>query len=290
MKLWPLLSLLFALTPVARAQIQVDLKFKRLQYVAYEPVTARVKITNLAGRDIDLRDADGQRWFSFEVTGSETRLIAPNAQHDEAPLHIEAGKTVTRDINLTPLYPVHDFGTYHVRANLYFADLSKFFYSSAKVFQVTDARPVWQKTVGIPDGQPGAGSTRTYSLLSNRFPYHTSLYVRVEDRNSGAVFATYPLGHVISFADPQAELDRANQLHVLYSAAPRTWGYAHIGLNGELLKHSTFMQVKSQPRLRRTPEGLIAVHGGILDQPVSASNRSAAPKLSERPSNSPQDD
>src|SRR6202049_4734192 len=117
----------------------------------------------------------------------------------EMPLNIPAGKTVTQKINLTPLYAVHDFGVYRVRAHIYFADLSKFFYSQTKVFQITDARPVWQKTVGVPGGD----DTRTYSLLSNRFPDHTALYVRVEDRNRGIVYATSSLGSIIAFDEPQ---------------------------------------------------------------------------------------
>src|SRR4030095_13016770 len=50
----------FLFAAAAKAQVQVDLKFKRLQYIAYEPVVATVAITNLAGRDIELHDADGQ--------------------------------------------------------------------------------------------------------------------------------------------------------------------------------------------------------------------------------------
>lgn len=277
------LACMLAFAATARAQIQVDLKFQRLQYVAYEPVTAQVKITNLAGRDVDLRDDSGQHWFGFEVTGQDQQLVAPNSQESEPPLHIGAGQTVTRKINLTPMFPVHDFGAYHVRANIYFADLNKFFYSPAKVFQVTDARAVWQRTVGVPEGLPGAGGTRTYSLLSNRFPDHTSLYVRVEDKKSGVVYSTYSLGRVIAYDEPQAELDRMNQLHVLHCAAPRTWAYSHVGLNGELLKHSTFLQTKAQPHLRRTNDGSVAVHGGMLDQPVAQAAPANAPKLSERP-------
>src|SRR5258705_79951 len=49
--------LLFA--TAAKGQIQVDLKFKRLQYIAYEPVVATLGISNLAGRDIELQDANG---------------------------------------------------------------------------------------------------------------------------------------------------------------------------------------------------------------------------------------
>ena len=43
---------IFLYAAAAEAQVQVDLKFKRLQYIAYEPVVATLAITNLAGRDI----------------------------------------------------------------------------------------------------------------------------------------------------------------------------------------------------------------------------------------------
>ena len=282
---------LFFLGATAQAQIQVELKFKRLQYIAHEPVVASITITNLAGRDVDLHDDSGQHWFGFEVTAGEGRLLAPlKSDAAEPALHVEAGKTITRKINLTPIFPVHDFGTYRVRANVYFADLNKYFYSQTKVFQVTDARAIWQKTVGVPDGVPDAGNVRTYSLLSNRFPDHTSLYVRVENKNSGVVYTTYSLGHVIAFDEPQAEIDSANQLHVLHCAAPRTWAYSHIGLNGELLAHSTFMETKTRPRLRHAADGAIAVSGGKLDMPAPPSARSSAPKLSSRPAGPPADD
>ena len=268
----------------ARAQIQVELSFKRVQYIAHEPILATVKIANHSGRDIDLRDDSGQRWFGFEINAGEGRLLAPlTADTGEADLHVHAGETVTRKINLTSLFPVADFGTYHVRANVFFADLNKYFYSTTKVVQVADARPIWQKTVGVPEGLPGAGEARTYSLLSNRFLDHTSLYVRVENRDTGVVFTTYSLGRIIASMDPQAEIDRANQLHVLHCASPRSWAYSHVGLNGELFAHSTFLETKSRPHLRHTADGAIAVNGGIIDVSTANAKRSPGQKLSDRP-------
>ena len=285
------LAAILFLAATAQAQIQVELKFKRLQYIAYEPILVTVTIANNSGRDIDLHDDSGQHWFGFEINAGEGRLLAPLRQEAAEPaLHVAAGKTVTRKINLTALYPVHDFGAYHVRANVFFPDLNKFFYSTTKVFQVSDARPIWQKTVGVPEGMPGSGEARTYSLLSNRFVDHTSLYVRVENRNNGVVHTTYSLGHIIASEEPQAEIDRANQLHVLHCAAPRSWAYSHVGLNGELLAHSTFLETRTRPRLRHTPDGSIAVNGGMLDIPVADSKRTPTPKLSERPPANTADD
>ena len=286
-----LLAALVFVAATARAQIQVDLSFKRIQYIAHEPILATVRIVNNSGRDIDLHDDSGQPWFGFEINAGEGRLLAPlSRESNDPPLHIESGKTVTRKINLTALYPVHDLGAYHVRANVFFPDLNKFFYSATKVVQVGDARPIWQKTVGVPDGQPRAGDIRTYSLLSNRFLDHTSLYVRVENRDTGVVYTTYSLGRIIASEDPLAEIDQANQLHVLHCAAPRTWAYSHVGLNGELLAHSTFLETKTRPHFRRGPDGVVAIRGGMLDTPVTQSKRAPASKLSDRPPANSTDD
>jgi hypothetical protein len=285
-----LTSSVFLLATAAEAQIQVDLKFKRLQYIAYEPVVATVAITNLAGREIELHDADGQSWLGFELSGSEEQPIAPlSGAKAEPALKIAAGQRVTRQINLTPLYPVNEFGAYHVRTNVYFADLGKFFYSGTRVFEVTDARPIWQQTVGVPESTAGSGEVRTYSLMTNRFPDHTSLYVRVQDKDRGVVYATYSLGRILSSEQPQAEIDRANQLHVLHCVAPRAWSYARVGLNGELLEHSSFMETKTRPRLFHSANGEIAVRGGVIEAPARNS-ASKVPKLSARPPAEPTND
>src|SRR4029434_3718873 len=104
--------------------------------------------------------------LGFEITGSEEQPIGPlSGANREPPLKIQAGQRVTRQIDLTPLYPVHEFGAYHVRTNVYFADLGKFFYSGTGVFEVTDARPIWQQT----DGDPGAGEElRAHSFMTER--------------------------------------------------------------------------------------------------------------------------
>jgi hypothetical protein len=286
-----LIGSMLVLAMRAQAQIQLDLKFPRLQFIAYEPVTATVGITNLAGRDVELRDISGQAWFGLEITGSEGQPIAATSRNiSQPPLKIEAGQHVTQKINLTPLYAVHEFGTYHVRAHVYFTDLNRFFYSQRKVFEVTDARPVWQKTVGVPAEISAPGNVRTYSLLTNRFPNHTSLYVRVEDKDSGIVYATYSLGRIIAFDQPAAELDRENQLHVLHCAGPRSWTYSRIGLNGETLAHSSFLETKTRPRLIHAADGAVTVRGGIAQAALTQQESgSPAPKLSDRPREMPKE-
>src|SRR5438309_2481022 len=93
----------------ANAQIQVQLKFNRLQYIAYEPLIATVTITNRAGRDIDLRDDGGQQWFGFEVSRNEGQSIGPGQTSESPPLRIEASQSVTQKVNLTPLFRMQAF-------------------------------------------------------------------------------------------------------------------------------------------------------------------------------------
>jgi hypothetical protein len=290
LKLAALFLLLGFVAGAANAQIEVQLKFSRLQYIAYEPLLATVTITNRAGRDIDLHDDGGERWFGFEITGRDGQSVPADSSQKMEPLHIETGQTVNQKINLANLYPIQDFGNYHVRAHVYFSDLGRYFYSQTKVVEVTDARPIWKQSVGIPADSGAGGDSRTYSLLTNRFADHTSLYVRVEDERRNTVYATYSLGHVIAFDEPHAEIDRENKLHVLHCSAPRSWSYTIIGLNGQLLSHSTLLETKSRPHFKRTADGEIAVVGGMTEATAAQAVRNAVPKLSTRPNEKPRGD
>jgi hypothetical protein len=268
----------------AQAQIQLDLKLARLQYIAYEPVVATVGITNLAGRNVDLRDAGEQAWFGFEISGSEGQPIATTrVRLNQPPLEIEAGRRVTQKINLTPLFAIQELGTYHVRAYVHFNDLDRFFYSQRKAFNVTDARPIWQKTVGVPDDTPSGGRVRTYSVMTNRFPSHTSLYVRVEDKDTGIVYATESLGRIISMDEPQIQLDRDNQLHILHCSAPRTWAYTLVGLDGKVLERTGYFETRSRPKLFHSADGQVVVKGGMVQKANAAAVAKPVPKLSDRP-------
>jgi len=112
----------------------------------------------------------------------------------------------------------------------------------------------------------------------------------VEDKDSGIVYATYSLGQVIAFDQPQAEFDHDNQLHVLYCAAPRAWAYARVGLNGQLVSRASFSETKTRPRLVHSDDGMVKISGGMMNTTVNQAIRETAPKLSARPATAPKDD
>jgi hypothetical protein len=285
-----LLAAALVFAPRLHAQLTVDMTIKRRLYVMYEPILVTVSIANHSGRDITLNDADGQKWFSFQITNGDGQVVAPiNGDYQLNPLTIPAGQTVRRSLNLAALYKVHEFGSYHAKASVYSPDYHQYFSSRAQEFQVTDGRIFWQQTVGVPAGYPGAGSTRTISFLMFRPESQTVLYIRVQDKDGGVVYITSPLGKLLSGFDPEIQLDKNNQVHVLQLIGAKTFVYTIIGLNGEWLAQDTYNAVRSRPVLRKTAAGDVEVKGGDLDVPVDASvAKPNVPKVSDRPQGFPQ--
>ena len=280
-----LFALCFALAQQLHAQIKVDMRIGRRLYIAYEPIMVTVAIANLSGHDITLTDADAQKWFSFQITTNDSRIVPPlDLDYHLTPLTIGAGQSVKRSLNLASLYGVQEFGTYHVKASVYSTEMQKYFSSPEDEFEITEGKLFWQQTVGVPAGVPGAGSFRTISLLTYQMMKDNMLYIRVEDKDAGLVYTTNQLGRLLTSFDPQIELDKANQIHVLQLIGPKSYIYSRIGLNGEWLGQLSYNAVMSKPVLKKRADGSVVVVGGQLDAPVvPAPGAPAAPKLSDRP-------
>jgi len=276
------------LLPSLHAQIQVELKISRRFFMTYEPVVATVSITNRAGRDIVLQDADNQKWFSFSIFNGDDSPVGPrDLNYQVSPLTIPAGQTLKRKVNLNELYPINEFGLYRIRASVYFAELHKYFSSVPVSIEISEGKLIWQQVVGVPEGQEGAGTNRVISLLSFRLPDQNQLYVRVEDREAGIVYCNHSIGRLLESGPPQALLDLQNQIHLLQLVGPATYGYTKVGLNGELLEQSSYNQVKSRPHLKKQANGNVTVVGGQMEQPKDQV-QSNVPKLSDRPAGLPE--
>ena len=267
-----------------KAQILVDLSIKRNLYIAYEPLLATARITNLSGNRLLLADVEGKKWFGFQIETLDGRPIPPSdANYEIAPLQIEPGATVTRTINLIQLYPLSDFGSYRVRATVYSTDLNGYFSSPPLTLEITEGRMIWQQTVGVPGVETGAGSARTISLLSHRLPERTDLYLRIEDKCVGLVYCTHRLGDYISYGKPDVQLDAYNTVHILQNSAPHLFIYSKVGLDGKILERTSFQAPKERPRLKRSTDGSVVVIGGTPFDPHATPTPAAIPKLSDRP-------
>ena len=267
-----------------RAQVLVDLSIKRNLYVAFEPLLATVRITNLSGNRLLLADVEGKKWFGFQIETLDGRPIPPtDPNYEISPIQIGSGESIVRTINLTQLYPLGDFGSYRVRASVYAAELSAYFSSPPLTIEITEGRLIWQQTVGIPSGTSGGTSPRTISLLTHRVTDKTDLYLRIEDKASGVVLCTHRLGDFISYGKPDILLDASNTIHVLQNTSPRQFVYSKVGLDGTIQERVSYNAPKDRPFLKREADGSITVFGGIPFDPRATPTPTLIPKLSERP-------
>lgn len=279
-----LLLALAALLPVARAQIQVETTLKRTLYLAYEPLIVNVSIENLTGNSLNLRDTDSIPWFGFQVETLDGRPVAPlHSGHTNPPLLLQPGEKLTRAMNLTPLFPISEFGGYRIRAQIHAQTLGQTFSSQPMNIEITEGRSVFEKTVGVPANQPGGGGIRKVSLLTHRLPNSTQLYLRITDPDAGVIKCTHRLGRLVSYGTPEILFDSANQIHIFQNVAPKAFLYSHIGLNGEVLDRKTYHQNKKRPVLKLKDDGQVVVIGAQEMDPAAAEREQTTPSISDRP-------
>lgn len=271
-------------TRQALSQITVDLSIKRTIYIAYEPLLATVRITNLTGNRLLLADVEGKKWFGFQIQTLDGRPIPPiDPNYEIDPIQVGPGESITRTVNLTQLYPISDFGSYRIRASVHAPELSGYFSSPPLTVEITEGRLLWQQTVGVPGPAGTESGTRTISLLSHRLSERTDLYLRIEDKTSGIIYCTHRLGDFISYGKPDIQLDAGNTIHVLQNNIPREFIYSKVGLDGKILDRVTLSAPKDRPRLVRTQDGTVSVAGGFPFDPKATPTPGLIPKLSERP-------
>ena len=269
----------------ASAQLQVDITLKRTLYIAYEPLIVNVSITNLSGTTLELADSGRIHWFGFQVETLDNRPIAPRpGRSADAPVTLEAGQRITRAINLTPLYPITEYGGYRIQASVYSSSLDRYFNSPPLNIEITEGRVVYEKTVGVPQSENKTASIRHIALLTHRLPNSSQLYIRIQESKTGTVFCTHRLGRLVSSGVPDILLDSQNQPHILQNVAPRVFLYSVIGLNGEVLERKTYNQtLRHKPFLKLAPDGHVSVLGGEESQPEAIATEKTLPSLSDRP-------
>jgi hypothetical protein len=277
------LSILLAgLLSSAHAQLEVSLEMKRNIFMRGESIEATVIVRNLAGKDVMLRDGNGNQWFGFEIMKGKDTPIPPRGEYRNEPQMIMSAGTVRRTVDLLRLYPVNEYGTYTVRAAIFFQDTGKFVASAPLKVDISEGRKLWTQTVGVPPSKEGAGEYRVMTLLSFQQPKQMTLYARIEDEGTGASYGTYPLGPMVGSTTPGHEFDGDNTLHVFHMAGPSQFALSKIGVNGEWLGQTMWHSEKGRAFVRRNSDGRMVVVGATraVDKPVAGPE---VPRLSDRP-------
>ena len=281
-----LLALVFTLCSLvsAHAQIEVSVELPRRAYLRGESIDLKVTIRNLSGHDLVFSDADGRRWFGFEVVrGRDTPLGPLDPNYANPPTTILAGESVERTVDLLRLFPINEHDSYKIRAAIYSAEFKKFFTSDEGNVDISEGKILWRQTAGVPEGKEAAGELREFSLVLFQKPKSLELYVRVEDETTRNCLATYPVGKMIAGSTPVTELSSENTLYVLHMNAPSQYALSKVGINGEWMGQSLWASSTGRAVVRRKPSGDMVIVGAQRIREATAAGAAIIPKLSDRP-------
>jgi hypothetical protein len=266
--LLPILSLVWLTFYRASAQVTVEVVTEQEQFLPSETVPVAVKITNRSGQPLHL-GADAN-WLTFEVESADGFIVVKNG---EVPVvgefEVGSSQVATKHVDLKPYFNLTRPGRYRVVATLRIRDWSAEMASPAKFFDVINPAKLWSQDFGIPAATGmtnSAPEVRKYSLeKANYLSTQLRLYVEVSDESESRVFNVVSIGKMVSFGEPEAQLDRFSNLHVLWQSGASFFTYAVVNPDGGLVKQEVYdyVPMRPRPRLNMSDDSTVVVLGGV---------------------------
>jgi hypothetical protein len=254
----------------AHAQINgvtAELKLDQTEFLADEDVPLKVRVSNRSGQQITLGAENN--WIVLDVSDQNN---TPCARLGDMPVQgefsLESGEAGTRTVNPTPYYDFRQLGRYRVTATVRIPQWHVEIPCKPVSFTVSPGVPLPNLSnlqFGVPLA-PGATNTtpevRSYSLLKVSFFKEMKLYFRLAD-SRGKILRAFPIGRMLSFSEPEAQIDRLNNLHVLNQNGARSFNYSVINTDGHWIERQTYFYTGTRPVLRPGDDGTIIVAGGV---------------------------
>lgn len=244
------------------AQVTVEVTLDQEQFLPGESLTAIVRITNRSGQP--LRLGAEENWLRFMVESLDSFVVVKNG---EAPVAgefvLESAQAAIKRVDIAPYFNLRKPGRYSVSAMVTIKDWNQRLTSAARPFDLIRGAKIWEQEVGLPrrDGTTGPPEVRTYALQEANYLKKLMLYFQLTDQ-TGHLNRVYPIGPLLSFGKPEAQVDRISNLHVLYQNGPRMFSYLVINPEGDIMSRQSYEYSLPRPRLRTTEDGTLGIVGG----------------------------
>ena len=89
------------------------------------------------------------------------------------------------------------------------------------------------------------------------------LFVRLTDASGDRTFRVFPIGPMVSFGRPEAQVDKYSNLHVLCQDGLHSFRYVVISPEGELIVRRIYDYLDKRPRLQPDADGKVLLIGGV---------------------------
>lgn len=253
----------FSLAP---AQVTAEITMSQEHFLLGEAVPAAVRVTNRSGQKIKLgEDAD---WLTFTVEKRGGNVIAKLSDPPvQGEFTLESGQTGIRRVELTPHFSLDRNGLYRITANVRMKAWDSTITTAPKEFDIINGAKIWSQEFGmpLPTGVTNrAPEVRSYSLeQANYLRTQIRLYLRITDVDTSRVIKVLHVGRMVSISKPDTQIDRANNLHVLYQHTAHGYLYVVITPDGEIAIRQTHEINNGRPQLQGDESGKFRVVGGL---------------------------
>jgi len=257
-----LVAALLAFAGRLAAQVTVEVLLDEHQFLASESIPIAVRVNNHSGQTLHFGE---ENWVSYAVESREGYIVAKTGEVPMAHnFKVESAKVATQKGDLAPCFTIMRPGGYTVTATVHIKDWDKELTSAPVKFDIIAGIKLWEQQFGVPPKAPGQGEpeVRKYALLRATYLKHMVLYLRLSDATDSKVYKVLPVGGVVSFSRPQTQLDKRNNLHLLYEDGARSFNYSVISPEGEVLIRQTHRYTENAPRLIVDATGEINIVGG----------------------------
>lgn len=241
------------------SQVTVEVILDQEVFLRDESLPVQVRITNRSGQTLKLgRETD---WLSFAVENrdgnSVSRVGDPPVKEE---FSLESSMVASRRVDLAPYFNLSNPGRYLVTATIKIPEWTQEVASKPRNFDIVRGTKLWEQTVGVP-GSGAAPEPRKYILHQAQLKRLT-LYVRITDEGEFKTFRLMPVGTLVSFSRPEAQVDKTSNLHLLFQSGPRSFTYTAVTANGDVIVRQSHAYTASRPNLRADEDGRIRVVGG----------------------------
>ncbi len=263
MKIFPLaLGVFLASIFWSTAQVTVEVVLDQEQFLLNESLPVKVRVTNRSGQTLQL--GQEKDWLTFTI---ESRDGYPVSSLGEVPVTgdqpVESAMVASRLVDLMPYYDLSKPGRYTVTATVKLKQWNEDLVSKPKAFEISRGNKIWEQEFGVPSAQGAAPEGRKYALQQANYAKRMMLYVRLTDLNEQKVFRVFPAGQLVSFSKPEARIDRASDLHLLFQTGARSFLYLVVHPDGEILLRQNYDYTATRPVLRTDEDGKTFVAGGV---------------------------
>jgi len=280
-------SILLLLVQLGSAQVSVNIKMDRDDFLAHEPISAVVTITNRSGRLLELASkAEGSlaySWLDFSIRDSAGRdlIKATNKVYQRAV--IPAGRSMSRRVYLSSMYPLHRVGNYAVTAHVRQPRVENSSYTSnSGHFNVAGGSNIYKQGFGVAGK---VAPKREYNVITFNDGRRTSIFAQVMNTQNGRSISTVRLSEYLSFVKPDMALDGNNALHILYLASAEVFVHTTISQDGGHVGTEYFRRAGGRnPRFVAFADGKLAISGAIKFDPAAEKAQAAtARNATDRP-------